>query len=112
MKHSLCAGALVVTCLSTPSLAHDVMADDHAPIGVMADHAHKKGEVMVSIRHMHMEMSGNQIGTDRISPDEIAITIPNRFFGAPDQPPGLRIVPTSMRTDMTMVAQCMRQQTG
>ena len=103
MKYLLCTGALVAACLSTPTLAHDVMADDHAPIGVMADHAHKKGEVMLSVRHMHMEMSGNQIGTEGISPVDIVTTIPNRFFGAPGQPPTLRIVPTAMRTDMTMV---------
>ncbi|MEO9461302.1 MAG: hypothetical protein ABJ242_01075 [Marinomonas sp.] len=83
--------------------AHDVYADDHAPIGVMADHAHKKGEVMFSLRAMHMEMQGNQIGTDGAAPDTIATTIPNRFFGEPMQPPTLRIVPTEMRTDMIML---------
>ncbi len=104
MKTLASAGAMIAACsLTTPALAHDVRADDHAPIGVMADHAHKQGEFMLSIRHMHMEMSGNQIGSDGISPDEIVTTIPNRFFGAPGQPPTLRIVPTSMRTDMTMV---------
>jgi hypothetical protein len=30
--------------------------DDHAPIGVMADHFHKKGEVMLSLRGMTMDM--------------------------------------------------------
>ena len=104
MKNLASAGALAAACLlTTPALAHDVRADDHAPIGVMADHAHKAGEFMVSVRHMHMEMSENQIGTDSISPDAIVTTIPNRFFGNPMQPPTLRIVPTSMRTDMTMV---------
>ncbi|MEO9469647.1 transporter [Parasphingorhabdus sp.] len=104
MKKLASASVLVAACsLAAPTLAHDVKADDHAPIGVMADHAHKKGEIMFSVRHMHMEMSGAQIGTDQISPDDIVTTIPNRFFGAPGQPPTLRIVPTSMRTDMTMV---------
>ncbi len=88
---------------ATGALAHDVYADDHAPIGVMADHAHKKGEVMFSFRAMHMEMEGNQIGTNSVSPDTIVTTIPNRFFGAPGQPPTLRIVPTQMRTDMYML---------
>ena len=83
--------------------AHDVYADDHAPIGVMADHAHKKGEVMFSFRAMHMEMRGNQIGTDSVDPDTIATTVPNRFAGMPMQPPTLRIVPTEMRTDMYML---------
>lgn len=104
MKYLASAGALVVACtLAAPAFAHDVRADDHAPIGVMADHAHKKGQVMLSVRHMHMAMSGNQIGTDSISADAIVTTIPNRFFGAPGQPPTLRIAPTAMRTDMTIV---------
>lgn len=87
----------------TAAQAHDVYADDHAPIGVMADHAHKKGEVMFSFRAMHMEMEGNQIATDGVSPDTIVTTIPNRFFGAVGQPATLRIVPTEMRTDMYML---------
>ena len=96
-------GAAFALALSTPALAHDAYADDHAPIGVMADHAHKKGEVMLSFRVMHMEMQGNQIGTDDVSPDTIVTTVPNRFFGMTGQPPTLRIVPTEMRTDMVML---------
>ncbi|MEO9634790.1 MAG: transporter [Parasphingorhabdus sp.] len=104
MKNTAFAGAIVAACAMTlPAHAHDVRADDHAPIGVMADHAHKKGEVMLSVRHMHMEMSGNQIGTDGISTEDVVTSIPNRFFGVPGQPPTLRIAPTSMRADMTMV---------
>lgn len=87
--------------LSTAS-AHDINADDHAPIGVMADHVHKKGEVMLSLRYMHMDMDGNQIGTDSVTPEEIVSTVPNIFFGTPGQPPNLRIVPINMRTDMVM----------
>ena len=98
-----CAGASCALAFSAPLHAHNVYADDHAPIGVMADHAHKKGEVMISFRQMHMEMSGNQVGTQDIGPDAIVTTIPNRFAGAPMQPPTLRIVPTSMRTDMYML---------
>lgn len=88
---------------AVPVAAHDVYADDHAPIGVMADHAHAKGEVMVSVRYMRMEMSENQIGTDLVSSDTIVTTVPNRFFGLPGQPPTLRVVPESMSTDMYMV---------
>ncbi|MEP3227224.1 MAG: transporter [Parasphingorhabdus sp.] len=103
MKYSLCTGAILVACFTPAAFAHDVRADDHAPIGVMADHAHKKDEFMVSVRHMHMEMSGNQIGSDGITPEQTVTSIPNRFVGLPGQPATLRIVPTSMRTDMTMV---------
>ena len=45
--------------------------DGHAPIGVMGDHAHKKGEVMFSYRYMLMEMDGNRDGTDSISDSEV-----------------------------------------
>ena len=78
-------------------------ADTHAPIGVMADHFHKKGEWMMSYRFMSMPMEGNLLGSNNISPDEIATTIPNRFFGNPGQPPTLRIVPTEMTMDMHML---------
>ncbi|MEO1045399.1 MAG: transporter [Pseudomonadota bacterium] len=100
LKLALLCGAAIH---AAPTLAHDVYADDHAPIGVMADHAHKKGEVMFSARYMRMEMSENQIGTDLVSNETIVTTIPNRFFGLPGQPPTLRVVPESMSTDMYMV---------
>ncbi len=104
MKHAITvAGAVSVLALSTTANAHDAYADDHAPIGVMADHAHKEGEIMFSFRAMHMEMQGNQIGTDSVDPETIVTTVPNRFFGNPMQPPTLRIVPTAMRTDMYML---------
>ncbi|KWV90603.1 alpha-amylase [Erythrobacter sp. YT30] len=79
-----------------------INALDHAPIGVMGDHRHAKGEWMISYRLMHMDMEGIQIGTDDVTPEQVATTVPNRFFGAPGQPPTLRIVPTSMRMDMHM----------
>ena len=77
-------------------------ADSHAPIGVMADHFHKKGEWMFSYRFMSMSMKGNLSGSDDISPDTIVTTVPNRFFGNPGQPPTLRIVPLEMTMDMHM----------
>ncbi len=77
-------------------------ADSHAPIGVMGDHRHKAGEWMLSYRFMRMEMAGTRDGTNSLSPEEIVTTVPNRFFGAPMQPPTLRIVPLEMTTDMHM----------
>jgi hypothetical protein len=76
-------------------------ADGHAPIGVMGDHRHKVGEVMLSYRFMHMHMEGYRSGTDGLSPAEVAIT-PNRFFGLPGQPPNIRIVPDWMTMSMHM----------
>ena len=83
----------------SPSLSY---ASDHAPIGVMRDHRHSKGEWMLSYRFMRMEMEGNLSGNNKISPETIVTTQPNRFFGLAAQPPTLRVVPTEMRTNMHM----------
>ena len=89
---------------ANPVLADEghINALDHAPIGVMGDHRHGKGEWMISYRYMHMDMGGTQIGTTSVTPETVATTVPNRFFGNPGQPPTLRIVPTEMTMDMHM----------
>ena len=108
-KTPLFMGAAMMAALLSPNAgAHEngktgTHAMDHAPIGVMADHRHKTGERMTSYRFMTMDMDGSRDGTDRISPDIIATTVPNRFAGMPGQPPTLRVVPTNMRMDMHMV---------
>ncbi len=86
------------------SIGHDGVhrADSHAPIGVMGDHMHAKGEWMLSYRYMRMEMKNSRDGTSSISAEEIATTIANPFFGQPMQPPTLRVVPTQMTMDMHM----------
>ena len=33
--------------------------DEHAPAGVMLDHSHRQGELMVGYRYVSMEMEGN-----------------------------------------------------
>lgn len=55
--------------------------DAHAPIGVMGDHLHHKGGVMVSIRYMHMNMEGNKSGTSSIA----NATIYNSYMVAPQK---------------------------
>ncbi len=45
--------------------------DGHAPIGVMGDHAHEKGEFMFSYRYMFMSMDGNRDGTNSLSDSEV-----------------------------------------
>ena len=75
-----------------------IRADSHAPIGVMGEHMHKAGEWMLSYRFMRMDMEGNRIGTDEVSPEDIVTTVPNPNPG----PPTLRVVPTDMTTDMHM----------
>ena len=54
---------------------HAIRADDHAPIGVMGDHMHKKGEWMLSYRYMRMNMEGNQIGENEVTPEDIVTTV-------------------------------------
>lgn len=82
---------------------HVTYASDHAPIGVMADHRHKKGEWMTSYRYMLMDMSGNRDGTNSLSPDEIVTTVANPFANPPMMPPTLRVVPTDMPMQMHML---------
>ncbi len=106
--HTFVAGTVLAAALAPSALAHEdgpqkSHAMGHAPIGVMADHRHNKGEWMVSYRYMYMDMSGNRDGTDSLSPNEIATTVPNRFFGNPMQPPTLRVVPTDMPMQMHML---------
>ena len=107
MKKTICALAVVAGAAIAPTASADhesiARADSHAPIGVMADHFHKKGEWMISYRYMAMPMKGNLNGSSSLSPDTIVTTVPNRFFGNPGQPPTLRIVPIEMNMDMHMV---------
>jgi len=76
-----------------------IRSDSHAPIGVMAEHMHNKGEWMVSYRYQYMNMQGNRIGTSSVSPEFIATTIRNPN----GPPPTLRVVPTKMTMEMHMV---------
>lgn len=108
MKKTLLMGAcasilsLPLTAQADPSLTYGssgFRADSHAPIGVMGDHLHAKGEWMVSYRYMRMHMEDSRDGTNRLSPEEIVTTVPNPFAG----PPTLRVVPTQMTTDMHMI---------
>lgn len=77
---------------------HPVRADGHAPIGVMGEHMHKKGEWMVSYRYKYMDMEGNRIGDTEVSPDFIVTNVANRF----GTPATLRVVPTEMTMEMHM----------
>ena len=56
---------------SDPNKWSAARPDGHAPIGVMGDHAHKKGEFMVSYRYMLMNMDGNRDGTNSLSNSEV-----------------------------------------
>ena len=93
------AAATLCAALSAPALAHEgaVRADGHAPIGVMGDHMHKMGEVMLSYRYMHMAMEGNRVGTDSLSTSQV-VGLPSPFG-----PGNIRVVPTEMTMEMHMV---------
>ncbi len=55
--------------------------DAHAPIGVMGDHLHTKGNFMISVRYMSMLMDGNKSGTKNI--EDTAIY--NTYMVAPQE---------------------------
>ena len=62
--------ALLLLGATTAEAADDVRPprpDSHAPIGVMGEHVHSKGEWMASYRYMRMNMEPNRIGTDDVS---------------------------------------------
>ena len=82
-----------------PGYGSDARAIGHAPIGVMADHYHKKGEYMISVRQGYMDMSGNILNGEGLSnADILAMSNP---LG--DMPANLSVVPTEMEMQMTMV---------
>ena len=102
-RSAAAAGCMALACLQVTSAVADSRAIDHAPIGVMADHTHERGEWMLSYRAMRMEMQGSRDGTTSLSPEEIATTVANPFFGISGQPPTLRAVPTEMTMTMHML---------
>jgi hypothetical protein len=103
--------ALSFCCLCSMATFTDIRADtrantrpdSHAPIGVMGDHIHEKGEWMLSFRTMTMSMQGNLQGTSSLSPEEIVQTQANGFAGMPMQPANLRVVPVKMTMQMQML---------
>lgn len=75
MKKYLQILSLVITLLcanSFNSFAHgNKNPNDHAPIGVMRDHVHKKGESMASYRFGYMKMKGLIQGDNKIQTGEV-----------------------------------------
>lgn len=45
--------------------------DSHAPIGVMQDHTHNRGEFMFTYRYMRMFMDQNRDGTQNVSDSDV-----------------------------------------
>ena len=69
--------------------SHSGRPDGHAPIGVMGEHTHKKGEFMLSYRYMFMEMDGSRDGTDDLTDAEVLQQFP--------------VTPTRMTMEMHML---------
>ena len=76
-------------------------AIDHAPIGVMGDHLHKRGEWMFSFRYIEMRMSDNLINGKSASTNDV-LKQPNPFSSMPGMPPNLSVVPQKMSMRMIM----------
>lgn len=77
------------TNLNTSESYRIAPADGHAPIGVMGDHVHKKGEWMLAYRYMYMDMGQNYIGDHKVSPAEVLAQ-------------GYLVTPTDMTMEMHM----------
>ena len=79
-----CLFLLFSPFLSAKNLGIVNRPDAHAPIGIMGDHIHKKGEVMLSYRYMRMEMSDLQDASHNISRDDaVSTTGSYKFMNAP-----------------------------
>ncbi|MCL6275601.1 nitrous oxide reductase accessory protein NosL [Muricauda sp. 2012CJ35-5] len=55
----------------TEHLHHHHGPNSYAPSGIMGDHLHPKGGVMVSFRSMFMSMAGNRMGSSKIEDADI-----------------------------------------
>ena len=85
---------LLIIALLFPLISHSHFLDrpdGHAPIGVMADHGHKEGEVMVSYRLMLMKMEDMLSGSNNLTSDDLFST------------PGFMMAPTQMDMWMHML---------
>ena len=94
MKATL-ATILGLSMMAAPAAAQwdPGRVDSHAPIGVMGDHRHEPGEVMLSYRYVYMGMKGSRVGTEPIV-DE-AIVGPSGS--------GFTVTPTEMPMQMHML---------
>ena len=89
----------IIFLLAFSISAFGSQAIGHAPIGVMADHMHKKGESMISLRTSYMKMKGNSLDGNSISDSEILV-IDNPHSNSPAK---LSIVPIEMSMKMLML---------
>ena len=91
----------ILVCVISVSGNAGSKAIDHAPIGVMGDHLHKKGEWMFSFRYIEMRMKDNFINGQNASNEEI-LSQPNAFSSMPGMPVNLSVAPRTMLMRMVM----------
>nr|WP_299384007.1 nitrous oxide reductase accessory protein NosL [Allomuricauda sp.] len=65
----------------TEHVHHNHGPSSYAPSGIMGDHLHPKGGVMISLRSMYMSMDGNRMGSTKIQDQDIF----QNFMVAPQQ---------------------------
>lgn len=82
-------GAVFICIAAHAGSDHDRRPDAHAPIGVMRDHIHKKGEWMLSYRYGYMHMEGNRTNTSSVSTEDVLSNY--------------NVAPTSMPMQMHMI---------
>ena len=75
-------------CFPVCGCGHD--GPSTAPISVMGDHLHVKGEWMFSLRHMYMDMDGMYAGSNSVSPASVHAA-------------GYLVSPTRMTMEMSML---------
>ena len=81
----VCACAAIIPVYQANAHENDKVSrpDAHAPIGVMRDHVHNKGEFMMSYRYEYMHMDGNRDGSSSVSTQAVL----NDFMVAPTKMP-------------------------
>lgn len=67
--------------------------DGHAPISIMGDHTHKKGEFMFSYRYMNMQMNDLKRRSDYVSNESVLLSNGGEYM----------VTPTRMPMDMHMI---------
>lgn len=88
---SICLMALVVPNVAAGQWTSH-RPDGHAPIGVMQDHRHEAGEVMLGYRYMPMMMEGSRDGSTSLTDQEVVD--PAGY--------GFMVTPTEMTMSMHM----------
>lgn len=80
---------------ASPGLAQwtSSRADGHAPFGVMGDHTHHAGEIMLSYRYMYMVMEDSRLGTQKVT---------NWSIVDPEGDYRFAVTPTSLPTQVHM----------